>query len=216
MTTKPYTRLFLATLLGSTLLFNAGCNSKKVLPPPSDGQYMGDEYQIPAIPPMEDSAPGYSEGDLAITEESLTEGSLDDTVTPATPGSEDFDPSTKTTDYLVVHGRTSNGLQPIYFNFDQTIISLDMQAIIEGNVSFMKSNPSVNVIIEGNTDEKGTNEYNMALGEKRSINVARYMVSLGIEPKRLRTVSLGEERPLFPENSDEAHRYNRRADFVIE
>lgn len=216
MKIKSYTRLFVTALLSSTLLISAGCSSKKVMPPPTDGQEMGEEYQIPAIPPAEESAPGYSEGDLAITEGNLTEGTLDDTVTTTTPGSEEFDPSTKTADYLVAHGRTSNGLQPVYFSFDQTIISPDMQAIIEGNVSFMKSNPSVYVIIEGNTDERGTNEYNMALGEKRSINVAKYMVSLGIESRRLRTVSLGEERPLFPEDSEDAHKYNRRADFVIE
>lgn len=211
MKIKSYSTLFLSVLLGSTIIFASGCSSTNSTMPPAGNLPPEEEYQIPDIPPAEETAPGYTEGDLAITE-----GSLDDTVTSNTPGSTDYDAASMDHDYLVAHGRSSKGLQPVYFNFDQTIISPDMQEIIAGNTRFMQENPSVKVIIEGNTDERGTNEYNMALGEKRSINVAKYMVSLGVESSRLRTVSLGEERPLFHEDTEQAHRYNRRADFIVE
>jgi peptidoglycan-associated lipoprotein len=71
------------------------------------------------------------------------------------------------------------------------------------------------VIIEGNCDDRGTKEYNLALGEKRAINARDYLVNLGIDPARIRTVSYGEERPLFVEQNEFAWSQNRRVDFVI-
>jgi peptidoglycan-associated lipoprotein len=87
---------------------------------------------------------------------------------------------------------------------------------MEANAQYLKDNPSSNVVIEGNCDEQGTNEYNLALGERRAINVKEYMVNLGVNPMRIRTVSYGEERPIFSEANEMDWSQNRRADFIVE
>lgn len=201
-----YATLFFSTLIGSTLLFSGGCTQKTVLPPPtSETAGQSDTYDGPDIPPAQADG-GYSEENLPV-EESLDATAQND----AAINSE----AEQTPEYLKEHGRSSIQFKPVYFSFDQTIIQPDMRPIIEANTQYMKDNPGIYVVIEGNTDERGTNEYNMALGERRAINVAKYMISLGIDKKRLQTVSLGEERPLFLEQTEEAFQYNRRADFRI-
>jgi len=119
-------------------------------------------------------------------------------------------------EYKRLHGRSSVEMQPVYFNFDQATIRDDQIPRLEHNGDYLKNNPSRNVVIEGNTDERGTNEYNLALGERRAINAKNYLVELGVEPDRIRTVSYGEERPLFPGHDEDAWSQNRRDDFVLE
>ena len=91
-----------------------------------------------------------------------------------------------------------------------------MRPVVTSNANYMKSNLSTVIVIEGNCDERGTNEYNLALGERRAINVKEYMVNLGVDPMRIRTVSYGEERPLFTEQNDLDWSQNRRADLIVE
>jgi peptidoglycan-associated lipoprotein len=86
---------------------------------------------------------------------------------------------------------------------------------MEANAKYMKS-ASDSIVIEGNCDARGTNEYNLALGERRAINAKKYMMDLGVDGKRIRTVSYGEERPLFEGSDEISYQYNRRDDFVIE
>ncbi len=209
MKKKFYTTLFFSAFMGSALLFTGGCAKKTILPPPTSansGQSM--TYNGPDIPPAQNSGGYYSEEDLAPAE-----GTLDDAPT-ASSAEIDYEIE-KSPEYKMTHGRSSSTFRPVYFSFDQTIIQPDMRPVIEANARYMRNNPHIAVIIEGNTDERGTNEYNMALGERRAINVAKYMVALGIDKNRLQTVSLGEERPLFPEQTEHAFKYNRRADFRI-
>ena len=79
----------------------------------------------------------------------------------------------------------------------------------------MKENPGTNVIIEGHCDERGTNEYNLALGEQRAKMTQEFLVALGVSASRIKTVSYGEERPLDRSNTEQAWAMNRRAHFVI-
>jgi peptidoglycan-associated lipoprotein len=72
------------------------------------------------------------------------------------------------------------------------------------------------VILEGNSDERGTNEYNLALGERRAINTRQYLINLGVAADRIRTLSYGEERPLFPGQDEDSYSMNRRVDFVVQ
>ena len=83
------------------------------------------------------------------------------------------------------------------------------------NAEYLKQ-VSNTVIVEGNCDDSGTKEYNLALGEKRAINIREYLINLGVEATRIRTVSYGEDRPLFYEQTDFARSQNRRADFVVD
>ncbi len=119
-------------------------------------------------------------------------------------------------EYKKTYGRSSSEMLPIYFDFDQATIRDDQASRLEQNADYMKANPSRNLVIEGNSDERGTNEYNLALGERRALNAKNYLIELGVEEYRVRTVSYGEERPLFVGQTDFDWSQNRRDDFILE
>jgi len=119
-------------------------------------------------------------------------------------------------EYKKTYGRSSSEMLPIYFDFDQATIRDDQISRLEHNADYLKQNPSKNLIIEGNTDERGTNEYNLALGERRALNAKNYLIELGVEEYRIRTVSYGEERPLFTGQTEFDWSQNRRDDFILE
>ncbi|MEA1868031.1 MAG: peptidoglycan-associated lipoprotein Pal [Thermodesulfobacteriota bacterium] len=114
----------------------------------------------------------------------------------------------------VSEGRTSAPMHPVYFDFDRFTIRDDMKSLMEENALFLLDHPEVMIEIQGNCDERGTNEYNLALGEKRAKGAQAYLVNLGVNPDRLGTVSFGEERPLDSEQNEDAWAKNRRDDFV--
>ena len=105
--------------------------------------------------------------------------------------------------------------QDINFDFDQYDLRTDARTILDRKASFLNQNGSVRVQIEGHCDERGTNEYNMALGERRANAAKQYLTTAGISAGRLSTISYGEERPLDPGHSEAAWARNRRAHFVI-
>jgi peptidoglycan-associated lipoprotein len=106
-------------------------------------------------------------------------------------------------------------LKPVFFNFDQSEISPESQKALEANADVLKRNPAWVVTIEGHCDERGTAEYNLALGERRAGSARAYLVSLGIPADRLRTVSYGKEFPFDPGHDEAAWAKNRRAHFVV-
>lgn len=118
--------------------------------------------------------------------------------------------------YKKKYGRSSKQLKPVYFNFDQSSIRNDQIPHIEHNGEYLNSNIASKLLIEGNCDEQGTNEYNLALGERRAMSAKRYLIKLGIDSFRIRTVSYGEERPLFTSSEEADYAYNRRDDFILE
>jgi peptidoglycan-associated lipoprotein len=105
--------------------------------------------------------------------------------------------------------------EPIYFDFDKSSIREEYRPILEKTGAFLKDNTSVQMRIEGNCDERGSPEYNLALGERRANSAKQFLVSLGISPDRIEVISYGEERPLASSYSEEAWAQNRRDDFVI-
>ncbi len=115
----------------------------------------------------------------------------------------------------ISEGRTSAPMHPVYFDFDRFNIRDDMKPIMEENALFLLDHPEVMIEIQGNCDERGTNEYNLALGERRAKGAQAYLVNLGVNPDRIETVSFGEEQPLDPGHDEEAWAKNRRDDFVI-
>jgi peptidoglycan-associated lipoprotein len=105
--------------------------------------------------------------------------------------------------------------EDIYFEFDQSTLSPEAQEILRGKAGWLSSNPEAFVIIEGHCDERGTNDYNLALGDRRSQSAKRFLMDMGISGSRLETISYGEERPLDPASNEEAWAKNRRGHFVI-
>jgi peptidoglycan-associated lipoprotein len=112
-------------------------------------------------------------------------------------------------------GRTTEGMLPIYYNFDSSEIRPDQVSRIEVNADFIKNHADKAIRIEGNTDPRGTEEYNMALGERRALSAKKYLVNLGVADSQLNTVSYGEERMLLQGNDELSWAQNRRADFVV-
>jgi peptidoglycan-associated lipoprotein len=103
----------------------------------------------------------------------------------------------------------------IHFEFDKYNIRPVDEMILQGIAAWLKEHDTKRVLIEGHCDERGTNEYNMALGEQRALAARRFLVGLGIESARLSTISYGEERPLALGHNEEAWARNRRAHFVV-
>jgi len=117
--------------------------------------------------------------------------------------------------YPVLEGRTNAPLLPIYFDFDKASIRKDQRARVETDAECLAQNKAVRVRIEGNCDERGTNEYNMALGQRRALSAKKYLVNLGIDAGRLETISYGEEKQLLFGHDEYSWAQNRRDDFVI-
>ena len=132
------------------------------------------------------------------------------TVVPAEPVREDIIASGSLDEI-----NRNSPLKPVYFYFDSSDITAGGRVVLDENSAVMKKYPSWTVTIEGHTDERGTAEYNLALGERRAVAARAYLVSLGVSADRLRTVSYGKEFPFDPGHDESAFSKNRRAHFVI-
>jgi peptidoglycan-associated lipoprotein len=115
----------------------------------------------------------------------------------------------------VMEGRTSPGMVPLYFDFDKSNIRKDQVSGMQTNAAFIKKNAKSEIRVEGNCDPRGTNEYNMALGERRALAAKKYLVNLGASKAKLTTISYGEERILVQGDDEASYAQNRRDDFVI-
>lgn len=105
--------------------------------------------------------------------------------------------------------------QNILFGFDQYSLTPQASAILDGIAAWMKNNPAKLVLIEGHTDERGTYEYNLALGDRRANSAKTYLTQLGIDAARIYTISYGEERPVAMGSNEAAWAKNRRGEFKI-
>jgi peptidoglycan-associated lipoprotein len=198
---RIFTTLTVSALLASLLLFGAGCSKKNVVPPEtagSDADAAGGKNKYPL------AEGGFSQERMPKV------GTLDDKM-----GNNSSFADQQSDEYKRKHGRCSDNLFPVYFDFDQAGIRPDMVQVVTRNAEYLKTVPGKRVVIEGNSDERGTNEYNMALGERRAINVQQYLTNMGIDAGRMQTLSYGEEKPLFTGQDEEAYSGNRRVDFII-
>lgn len=112
--------------------------------------------------------------------------------------------------------RTAFENEDIFFGYDSSALTAEAQEILRRKAGFLKTNQNQSVTVEGHCDERGTNEYNLALGEARAKAAKAFLVDLGISANRIATISYGEERPLVEGKTEEAFAKNRRAHFVIE
>lgn len=100
--------------------------------------------------------------------------------------------------------------EDIYFNFDEFAVSPDGKKFLDSKAAFLKAHPKLKVMVEGHCDERGTTEYNLALGEKRAGEVKKYLISLGIDGNRLSIISYGKEKPASSGHNEDAWAKNRR------
>ncbi len=109
----------------------------------------------------------------------------------------------------------AGGLKTVHFDLDSSNLDSDAKNNMKSNATFLKSNKSVDVQVEGHCDERGGRQYNLALGERRAKAVRDYLVALGVEAKRLTTISYGNERPVAEGQDESSWSKNRRANFVV-
>jgi len=103
----------------------------------------------------------------------------------------------------------------VFYDFDSSNLSTDAQDLLRQNAAWLERNSSKDAVIEGHCDERGTNEYNLALGQRRAGSAKTYLVKLGVASSRLETVSYGEERPFDAGKNEDAWAKNRRAHFIV-
>jgi len=108
------------------------------------------------------------------------------------------------------------GLRDIFFDFDQYAIRRDAEPALEANAAWIKNTPGKSILIEGHCDERGTEAYNLVLGEKRARAAKRYLEDLGVQASRLKITSFGEIRPFCHERNEACYQLNRRAHFVVQ
>jgi peptidoglycan-associated lipoprotein len=176
------------------LTFMYGCPKKKPATPPAD---LPVETTTVPTPP---SAPA------------------EDIEQPAAPQVDDTreDPLLSSDMQVVNEELRRRGFSPdIYFDYDESTLTDDTRDKLSRNADLLKGNPQFSVTIEGHADERGTNEYNLALGERRANAVRDYLGSLGVSGDRLRTLSYGEERPVCTSNEESCWSQNRRAHMII-
>jgi peptidoglycan-associated lipoprotein len=112
-------------------------------------------------------------------------------------------------------GQLSSYLNPAFFDYDKADIRTDARDVLAANATWLKKYPSVQFTIEGHCDERGTAQYNLALGDRRANAAKDYLASLGVDAGRIKTVSYGKERPFTAGHDEDSWQKNRRAHFVV-
>ena len=112
-------------------------------------------------------------------------------------------------------GAMAEGPKPIYFDFDKSFIRDDAKAVMKENAQWLKANPTSKVRIEGNCDERGTIEYNQALGQRRAASAKKYLTEMGVSAQRISLISYGKEKPICTDHDEACWQKNRRDDLVV-
>lgn len=186
---KPniYLRGMVAVFILGLLMFT-GCAEKKSVVTSDTGQ----APPVTSAPPAEPQDTGISIG---------PSGSQDVTSEPSVD--------------LEKMAGTKSPVSDINFDYDSSSLSPEARDILKTNANYFMRHRVSSIIIEGHCDERGTAEYNMALGERRAEETKKYLINLGVSESMMRTVSFGEENPLDPASNEEAWSQNRRAHFVV-
>jgi peptidoglycan-associated lipoprotein len=126
------------------------------------------------------------------------------------------DAGVTSTDIDGLRAAISDGrVKDIFFDYDRAELSREARATLEQNARWFRQFPSAGIVIEGHCDERGTEEYNLALGDRRAQATREYLVQLGVSPEQLEAISLGEERPFAPGHDEASYAQNRRAHFAL-
>jgi peptidoglycan-associated lipoprotein len=185
----------LALMLAAALA--AGCGKKQTL-----------KSGVDAGAPPVGTAPGM--GETPVTEAPITEAPLTEPPPPMMTAKE-----AEAARGVAVTVEKPSQFEDVLFDFDQSALREDGKRICQDVAAYMKGHPRSTLLIEGHCDERGTAEYNLALGDRRATAVKNYLVSLGVSKGALSTVSFGKERPLDPGHNEGAWARNRRAHFIL-
>lgn len=154
--------------------------------------------------------PGVQNGELGATEGKMGEETI------AKPSLIQEAPVTPRAGVRTEGGPGMEGpLKDVFFDFDKAILTDEAKKTLDDDIKWLKANPAARTTVEGHSDERGTNEYNLGLGEHRAMAVRDYLVAGGIDAKRIATISYGEERPFTLGHDESAWKWNRRVHFVV-
>jgi peptidoglycan-associated lipoprotein len=185
-------KIFVMVVLISVFVI-AGCADKKVVKPVEPEM---DQQQPSSTAPKE---AGEKKGTIK-PEERITERQL---------------AKIETKEELAKYKEESGLFKDVYFDFDKYDVREDAKGVLQSLASWLLKTSSAKILIEGACDERGTNEYNLALGDRRAKAVRDYLVALGVASNRVETISYGEEKPVCTEKTEECWAKNRRASFVV-
>lgn len=187
-------RLFITVLIITGIVSIAGCSTKRILPPDQ-----------PAVEQTEEKkGDKKAEADAAVSKEPHKESITEKHISKAQPS--DSEMSIK---------ELQTKIKDIHFDYDRYDIRDDAKPVMKEVADMLSKNRKIKVIIEGHCDERGTNEYNLGLGDRRASSTKEYLVSLGIPTGKIETISYGEEKPVCAEQTEECWGKNRRAHFVL-
>ncbi len=155
-----------------------------------------------------ESTPEKADDAVAVEDQGT---SLDDAAEAQTYGTEEDDRSGMSS---LDDPQSLLAVRIIYFEYDSSDIKSEDRATVEAHAAYLVANPNTNMTLEGHADERGSREYNLALGERRAQTVKRQMTLLGASPNQIRTVSYGEERPAIDDHDDYSWSQNRRVEII--
>jgi peptidoglycan-associated lipoprotein len=192
--------LLLATVLTALLLGGCGKTDSGYGNISTSQKPEGQGIVLPKQGSPANDDTGFAEGELEPLDSEADSGWAEDT---------------SSDEFKATYGRSTPPLLPVYFAFDSSSIDIDQFDNLNLSAVYLLENRALPLVVEGNCDERGTADYNIALGEMRAQNVRKYLINYGVEESRIRTISYGSERPLFPESNEQAWAGNRRADLVL-
>jgi peptidoglycan-associated lipoprotein len=134
---------------------------------------------------------------------------LSDLTTSSGIQTADWDPANMTED------RAALAAETVHFDFDSSVVKASEKSRVDAVAAALKSDAPAKLMIEGHCDERGTEEYNRSLGERRALALRESLAALGVDPMRIRTISFGEDKPVDPGHDESAWRKNRRGEFIL-
>ena len=221
-----------------TIFLSAAC-SKKIMPPEietSNGGLASSDFTSSDGSSSKENTFGGSDDNGLFSEEPINEdssssmgssradgssGSFDSNPFVAESSNRDADrDSDRDSDSGIQEARlnkfhATGDLKDIYFNFDKYGLDSNSKKILEENAQFLKNNPEMRVEIQGHSDERGTNNYNIALGERRAHSTKKFLVTQGVDPSKVNVISYGEEKPFCSNSNENCWLQNRRAHFMV-
>jgi len=204
-TRRNWIQLSMVILVTSGLLFTVACSKKKIRTDHPSVERSGDQAAT------DTGKSGAKEG--GIDQETLGSGSdvSDKGLSEDKSGSLG---AGETSEARMAREKFEN--DDVYFEYDSSALLPEAQSVLMEKSEWLQNNPQAGIVIEGHTDERGTVEYNLALGDRRAESVRTFIMELGVDTSRIRTVSYGEERPVNPGSDESAWAKNRRAHFFVE
>jgi len=204
--------LFLSMMIGMVLL--TACAEKHItssgeeLPAPAPVVAEPDPVAPEPEPVIEEPAPVEPEPEPVVEEPAPVEPEPEPVVEELAPVEPTPEPQP------LAEPEPVASLEDIYFDYDQYTVRDDAHTVLEANAQILKEDPSLTITIEGHCDERGTQAYNMELGERRARATKQHLIDLGVSPDQLRIISYGKERPSCFSQTEACYQENRRAHFL--